>query len=125
MGLRGIDHVQVTGPPGCEPAARTFYGELLGLVELPKPPLLAARGGLWFAIGHQELHIGVEEEFRPARRAHPAFSCSDLDAVAGRLAAAGALVDWNEDIAGVRRFYTVDPFGNRLEIVGMSLSAAF
>jgi len=125
MALQRIDHVQVAGPPGCEPAARAFYGDLLGLREIPKPPTLAARGGVWFELGPHELHIGVEENFRPARRAHPALTCSDIDALAGRLASAGARVDWNDDINGVRRFYTVDPFGNRLEIVGLRLSSAF
>ena len=76
MELRSIDHVQVAGPPGCEAAARSFYGGLLGLREIPKPPALADRGGVWFSLGRQELHIGVEPDFRPALKAHPAFSCS-------------------------------------------------
>ena len=125
MALQRIDHVQVAGPPGCEPAARTFYGEVLGLREIPKPPALAARGGVWFALGTQELHVGVEQDFRPAHRAHPALTSTSIDELAGRLATAGARVDWNEDIGGVRRFYTADPFGNRLEIVGVRLSSAF
>jgi catechol 2,3-dioxygenase-like lactoylglutathione lyase family enzyme len=125
MALQRIDHVQVAGPPGCEPAARAFYGELLGLREIPKPALLAQRGGVWFELGSHELHVGVDPEFRPARKAHPAFTATHIDELAGRLAAAGALVDWNDDIRGVRRFYTADPFGNRLEIVGVRLSAAF
>jgi catechol 2,3-dioxygenase-like lactoylglutathione lyase family enzyme len=125
MALQRIDHVQVAGPPGCEPAARSFYGDLLGLREIPKPPLLAARGGVWFELGNHELHVGVEEDFRPARKAHPALTSTNIDELAGRLASAGALVDWNDDIRGVRRFYTADPFGNRLEIVGVRLSSAF
>lgn len=125
MGLQRIDHVQVAGPPGCEPAARAFYGDVLGLREIPKPQLLAARGGVWFALGTNELHVGIEDDFRPARRAHPALTCTNIDQLASRLAAAGALVDWNDDIGGVRRFYTADPFGNRLEIVGVRLSSAF
>jgi len=125
MALQRIDHVQVAGPPGCEPAARAFYGDLLGLREIPKPPILAARGGVWFEVGAHELHIGVDENFRAARKAHPALTCSDIDELAGRLALAGARVDWNDEISGVRRFYTIDPFGNRLEIVGLRLSSAF
>lgn len=125
MALQRIDHVQVAGPPGCEPAARAFYGDLLGLRETPKPPSLAARGGVWFVLGSGELHVGVDEDFRPSRKAHPAFTCTSIDELAGKLAAAGALVDWNDDLRGVRRFYTVDPFGNRIEIVGVRLSSAF
>jgi catechol 2,3-dioxygenase-like lactoylglutathione lyase family enzyme len=125
MALQRIDHVQVAGPPGCEPAARTFYGEILGLREVQKPPALADRGGVWFALGTQELHVGVEQDFRPAHRAHPALTSTRIDELAGRLATAGARVDWNDDIGGVRRFYTADPFGNRLEIVGVRLSSAF
>jgi catechol 2,3-dioxygenase-like lactoylglutathione lyase family enzyme len=125
MAIQRIDHVQVAGPPGCEPAARAFYGDVLGLREIPKPEPLAARGGVWFALGTHELHVGVEEDFRPARKAHPALTCTNIDELAGHLASAGALVDWNEDIGGVRRFFTADPFGNRLEIVGVRLSSAF
>jgi hypothetical protein len=125
MELRSIDHVQVAGPPGCEPAARQFYGDLLGLREIPKPARLAARGGVWFRLGEQELHVGVEDDFRPARKAHPAFACVDPDELASALEAAGAPVHWNGEIAGVRRFYTADPFGNRLEIVGVTLRSAF
>jgi catechol 2,3-dioxygenase-like lactoylglutathione lyase family enzyme len=125
MELRSIDHVQVAGPPGCEPAARAFYGGLLGLREIPKPPELAARGGVWFALGPQSLHVGVEQDFRPALKAHPAFSCEDADALAASLEAAGAPVSWNGGVPGIRRFYTADPFGNRLEIVGVPLSSAF
>jgi catechol 2,3-dioxygenase-like lactoylglutathione lyase family enzyme len=125
MEVRGIDHVQVAGPPGCEPAARSFYGDLLGLREIPKPPSLAARGGVWFAVGGQELHVGVEEDFRPALKAHPASSCEDADALASALEASGAPITWGGAVAGARRFYTSDPFGNRLEIVGVPLSSAF
>jgi catechol 2,3-dioxygenase-like lactoylglutathione lyase family enzyme len=125
MALQRIDHVQVAGPPGCEPAARTFYGEILGLREISKPPELAARGGVWFRLGTQELHVGVDQDFRPARKAHPAFTSSGIDALAERLATAGVSVDWNGEFGGMRRFYTADPFGNRLEIIGVRLSSAF
>lgn len=118
MGVTGIDHVQVAAPPGCEAEARAFYGTLLGLAELPKPEGLAARGGCWFRAGSQELHVGVEEPFSPARKAHPGLVADDLDALAERLAAEGIAVDWDEAIPGTRRFHTADPFGNRLELRG-------
>jgi catechol 2,3-dioxygenase-like lactoylglutathione lyase family enzyme len=108
-----LDHVQVAAPPGCEAEARRFYGELLGLAEIPKPEPLRARGGVWF----EQLHIGVETDFRPARKAHPALRVPDLDALAERLAAAGAPVEWDESLPGVRRFYTADPWGNRVELM--------
>jgi catechol 2,3-dioxygenase-like lactoylglutathione lyase family enzyme len=115
--ITGVDHVQLAAPPGCEAEARRFYGELLGLAELAKPPVLAARGGVWFAVGAQQLHIGVEEGFAPARKAHPALRADDLDALADRLAAAGVAVRWDDALADVRRFYTEDPWGNRLELL--------
>ena len=125
MELRSIDHVQVAGPPGCEAAARMFYGEVLGLREIPKPPALAARAGVRVRLGTQEQHVGIEEVLRPALKAHPAFSCVDPDALADALQASGAPVSWNGQVTGVRRFYTSDPFGNRLEIVGVPLTSAF
>ena len=115
MTLIGIDHVQVAAPAGCEAEARAFYGVLLGLEELPKPPLLEANGGCWFRTGAQELHVGVEEPFAPARKAHPGFVTADLDALAARLTAAGIGVSWDTSIPEVRRFHAADPFGNRLE----------
>ena len=115
MTVSGIDHVQVAAPAGCEPEARAFYGGLLGLEELPKPEALAVRGGCWFRAGAQELHVGVEEEFTPARKAHPSFVVSDLDGLASRLTAAGIGVAYNDEIPGTKRFETADPFGNRLE----------
>lgn len=118
--IDGIDHVQIAAPRGCEEAARAFWGGVLGLAELDKPPLLAARGGAWFAAGGQAVHVGVEEPFSPARKAHPALRCADLNAAAARLAAAGAPVLWADDIPGLRRFFTEDPFGNRIELVAES-----
>ena len=115
MTVTGIDHVQVAAPPACEAEARAFYGQLLGLEELGKPAALAARGGCWFRAGAQELHVGVEEPFVPARKAHPSFVVTDLDEVAARLAAAGIDVAYDDQIPGTRRFETADPFGNRLE----------
>jgi catechol 2,3-dioxygenase-like lactoylglutathione lyase family enzyme len=107
----------MAAPPGCEAQARRFYGDLLGLPEIEKPEPLRARGGAWFQLEGQQLHVGVEEHFTPARKAHPALACDDVDALAERLAAAGAVVQWDDAIPGLRRFYTADPFGNRIEIL--------
>ena len=115
MTVTGIDHVQVAAPAGCEPKARAFYGELLGLEELPKPEPLAARGGCWFRAGAQELHVGVEDPFTPARKAHPGLVVADLDDLATRLRAAGIEVSEDDAIPGTKRFHAADPFGNRLE----------
>jgi catechol 2,3-dioxygenase-like lactoylglutathione lyase family enzyme len=118
--IAGLDHVQVAAPPGCEAEARAFYGRLLGLEELPKPPALAARGGAWFACGPQQLHVGVAPDFTAATKAHPALrveSARDLDALAERLVTAGAPVHWDDELPGVARFYTEDPWGNRLELL--------
>lgn len=115
--IHGFDHVQLAAPRGCEEAARAFYGRLLGLAELPKPPALAGRGGVWFAAGTQGLHIGVEESFAPARKAHPAFAVRDIDALAARMTEAGVDVQWDTALPEQRRFYAADPWGNRLEFV--------
>lgn len=112
----GIDHVQVAMPRGGEDEARRFYGDLLGMTEVPKPSALAARGGCWFTSGAATLHLGVEEPFAPARKAHPAFVVTDLDGLQRSLEAAGAeCVRTDGELPGVRRFHTADPFGNRLE----------
>ena len=115
MAVTGIDHVQIAAPPGCEGAARAFYGRLLGLEELPKPEPLAARGGCWFRAGELELHVGVEDPFAPARKAHPGFVVDDLGALRAALAAEGIAVGDDTDLPGAVRFYADDPFGNRLE----------
>ena len=119
MRVVALDHVQLAAPEGCELAARLFFGELLGLAEIPKPVALQAGGGVWFALGEQQLHIGVEEPFAPARKAHPALrvAAEALDELAERLSAAGANVTWDHSVAGIRRFYTADPWGNRIELV--------
>jgi ribosomal protein S18 acetylase RimI-like enzyme len=113
--IRGLDHVQVAAPRGGEDAARAFYGHLLGLEELPKPERLRARGGVWFDLGDHRLHVGIEEPFAPARKAHPALAvapASELHALADRLGAAGHEVSWDGP-----RIYVADPFGNRLELL--------
>ena len=112
--------MQIAAPPGCEDEARRFFGELLGLEEVEKPEPLRSRGGAWFALaGGGQLHVGVEESFEPARKAHPAFGvpAAELDELAQRLESAGEQVEWDDSLPGVRRFYTADPWGNRLELL--------
>ena len=109
-----LDHVQLAMPAGGEDAARGFYSGLLGLAEVEKPAPMRASGGVWFEPG---IHLGVEDGFRPARKAHPGLRVADLDGLAERLAAAGATVEWDERWPGRRRFHTYDPFGNRLELL--------
>lgn len=117
MPVIGIQHVQVAMPRGKEAEARGFYGDLLGLMERPKPPVQAARGGVWFQCGAQELHVGVDEPFAPARKAHPALVVRDYDALLSRLRAAALVVTDDVTIPGVRRAFVADPFGNRIELL--------
>lgn len=115
-----IDHLQIAAPPGSEDAARHFYGELLGLDEIEKPPELVHRGGVWFGIGSQELHIGIDPDFHPATKAHPAFRVRDraaLDVLVTALAGDGHDVAWDGTIPSIDRFFVDDPFGNRLEVL--------
>jgi catechol 2,3-dioxygenase-like lactoylglutathione lyase family enzyme len=116
VGVLGFDHVQLAAPPGCEEAARAFYARLLGMTELQKPEAIRGRGGVWFRAGEQELHIGVEDPFAPARKAHPGLVVDDLDRVRTALVAAGHEPEDNDAIEGVRRLFVYDPFGNRLEV---------
>ncbi len=104
-------------PRGQEAAARAFYETVLGLEERPKPPVLAARGGCWFSNDQVTLHLGVEDDFRPARKAHPALVVEDLDALCGMLEEAGHGVQFDDEVPGVRRCYVDDPFGNRIELI--------
>lgn len=120
--VTGLDHVQLAMPAGAEEQARAFYVGLLGLVERPKPPVLAARGGCWFALPGSDsavgqVHLGVEEPFAPARKAHPGLLVDDLDGTAKTLRAQG--FPWTADtsIPGLRRGHTADPFGNRVELI--------
>jgi len=114
--ITGVDHVQLAMPRGREDLARAFYAGLLGMSELAKPPALAVRGGCWFASGSAVLHLGVEEQFAPARKAHPALLVDDLDGLFAVLTRAGhACVRADGEIPGIRRFHTHDPFGNRVE----------
>jgi catechol 2,3-dioxygenase-like lactoylglutathione lyase family enzyme len=116
-GLVGLHHVQVAAPRGSEEVLRRFYGDLLGMTEVPKPPALAARGGVWFRAAALELHLGVEDDFRPARKAHPGLLVDDLPAYADRLASHGVPVEWDDAFPGFRRCYVTDPHGNRLELL--------
>jgi catechol 2,3-dioxygenase-like lactoylglutathione lyase family enzyme len=117
--ILGLDHVQVTAPPGSERQARQFFGELLDLPEVEKPEALRGRGGVWFACGEQQLHVGATPEFVPAGKAHPALRVGgeDLDALARRLTGAGHPVRWDAALPAVRRFYSADPWGNRIEFI--------
>lgn len=122
--IAGLDHVQLAAPPGCEEEARRFFGGLLGLRELEKPAVLAARGGAWFACGAQAIHVGVEDDFAPARKAHPAFAlatAAEVGVLAERLGGAGVDVLFDEELPGYRRFYAQDPWGNRLEFLAPAL----
>ncbi len=115
--ISGLDHVQIAMPSGGEEAAREFYGGVLGLTEAPKPAALAGRGGCWFVGPGAALHLGVEADFRPARKAHVALLVEDLDGLRSRLDAAGIPTTPEDAAIGVRRFYAYDPFGNPLELV--------
>lgn len=113
--LIDIDHVQIAAPPGCEAKARQFFSGLLGLVELEKPKTLSGRGGCWFKVGTRQLHVGIDENFTPATKAHPAFSVEDVATLFSNLQKAGVECQWDDAIADVKRLYATDPWGNRLE----------
>lgn len=117
MRILGLDHVQLAMPAGRETDARAFYQGVLGLTEVPKPAPLADRGGCWFAAPGVQLHLGVEPDFRPARKAHPALRVADLDAAAATLTAAGAPVLPDHALPDTPRLFTADPFGNRIELL--------
>ena len=113
-----IDHVQLAIPPSAEPEARRFYIGILGFEEIPKPQELAKRGGAWFRSGVAALHLGVEPDFRPAKKAHPALRCAGYDALLAKLKANGVdIIDDGTLFAGVRHCYVSDPFGNRIELI--------
>jgi len=115
--ISGLDHVQVAMPKHEEATARGFYGALLGLEELPKPPDAAARGGVWFKCGELQLHLGVEEAFAPARKAHPAFRVRGYELLLDKLSANGVAVNRDRTQTGVERAFVHDPFGNRIELI--------
>jgi catechol 2,3-dioxygenase-like lactoylglutathione lyase family enzyme len=113
----GLHHVQIAIPPGSEDDCRVFYIDVLGMIEIQKPPVLAARGGLWVRADALEIHLGVEHDFRPARKAHPGIRVEHLDGLARRLTQYGVEVTWDDNFPGHRRFYAFDPHGNRLEFL--------
>lgn len=115
--LTRLDHIQLVMPPGGEEPARAFWVGLLGMKEDVKPEPLASRGGCWFRLGDIIVHLGVEKEFDSQKKAHPAFCVRDLDGLEQRLAAAGYLVIPDDALPDRRRFYTADPFGNRIEFI--------
>src|SRR3954467_11056338 len=119
MAVVGLDHVPIAAPPGCEAGAGRFFGARRGLAGVEKPAALRGRGGAWFAAGAQQLHVGVEEPFAPARKAHPALLVAPeaLDSLAARLEAAGVPVAGDDAVPGVRRFHAQDPWGNRIELL--------
>jgi catechol 2,3-dioxygenase-like lactoylglutathione lyase family enzyme len=112
-----IDHVQLAMPAGQEAVARAFFCDVLGMAEIPKPTELAKRGGCWFQRGNVQIHLGVEADFRPAKKAHPALRCKNYDVLLTNLAAAGIHAEEVSDIPDVRRCHIHDPFGNRIELV--------
>ena len=118
MGVYAIDHVQLAMPAGAEAQARAFYVDVLGFTEIQKPAELAQRGGAWFKAGEVELHLGIEQDFRPARKAHPALLVKDIRTLVEAILGAGGEVDTSQPaLAGYRRVHVSDPFGNRIEIM--------
>ena len=117
MPVRHIDHILIAMPAGREQEARAFYGGILGMNEKTKPPALAARGGCWFTIGALEVHLGVEENFVPARKAHPAFIVDDLAGMVEKAVKSGYTVTADEPLEGCDRRHVNDPFGNRIELI--------
>src|SRR5262245_19702613 len=117
MKVYAIDHVQLAMPPHQEDRARAFYIEILGLAEVPKPEHLAKHGGLWFQQGSLKIHLGVEQGFRPAKKAHPALLVEGLDVLVTRCEQAGYGVVLDEPLEGYERVYVADPFGNRIELM--------
>ncbi|MFD7661668.1 glyoxalase [Streptomyces sp. NPDC059788] len=116
--ITGLDHVQLAAPPGSEDALRAFYGGVLGLREIPKPASLAGRGGCWFEAGPAtQLHLGIDPDFHPAEKAHPAFRVTAIHTHATRLTTHNTPITWDDNLPDHERFYTHDPVGNRLEFL--------
>jgi len=115
--LTGIDHIQIAAPPESEDKARQFYAELLGMEEIPKPENLKGRGGCWFLCGSQEVHIGIQQDFMPAKKAHPGFTVNALEQLKLQLEEANYVISVEPPIDGRSRFFTHDPFGNRIEFL--------
>ncbi|POM26109.1 Glyoxalase-like domain protein [Actinomadura rubteroloni] len=119
-----LHHVQLAIPAGSEDACRAFYVGVLGMTEIEKPPVLAARGGLWVRAETLEIHLGVEDDFRPARKAHPGVHVADLDGLARRLTEQSVPHEWDGDFPGHRRLYAFDAVGNRLEFLQRDVTAS-
>ncbi len=117
MRITAIEHVQLAMPQGEEQRARDFYSHILGIPEIPKPPELAKRGGVWFENGPLKIHLGVESDFRPARKAHPALLVEDLKSLVALLRDNGFVVTDDDALEGFFRVYVSDPFGNRIELM--------
>jgi catechol 2,3-dioxygenase-like lactoylglutathione lyase family enzyme len=118
MKILSIDHVHIAIPSGEEDKARSFYVNVLGFTEIPKPPVLSKNGGAWFQSENVQLHIGIEEDFRPARKAHPAFIVDDLSAMLEKVQQAGYGIDHSQPpLDGYERVHIFDPFGNRIELM--------
>jgi len=117
MQIKRIDHVQLAMPAGREDVARDFYGRLLGIPEVPKPPEMQSRGGVWFENGDLKIHLGVDPDFKPARKAHPGLLVQDLRALVGILRQEGFEVLEDAQANDCYRVYVADPFGNRLELI--------
>lgn len=115
--LKKIDHIQLAAPRGCEEAAREFFSGILGLIEVEKPAELKKRGGVWFEFGTFQLHIGVEEPFSPAKKAHPAFVVENIEGLKGHLVEKDIPFSEDADLPGASRIHVHDPFGNRLEFL--------
>ncbi len=117
MLIKRIDHIQLAAPLGSEDEARSFFQGVLSLDEVEKPHELKKNGGVWFSNGHIHIHVGIEEPFLPAKKAHPAFEVSDIDALASHIIEKGVSIQEDNRLPGAKRFYVNDPFGNRLEFL--------
>ncbi|TMU87670.1 glyoxalase [Bacillus sp. BHET2] len=115
--FKNIDHIQIAAPKGCEQEAKKFYGDIIGLKEIPKPSNLQGRGGCWFQYGKQEIHIGVQDDFVPATKAHPGLLVSNLSSLMRTMKEKGIEIKEDTPIKGRARFFVSDPFGNRIEFL--------
>ncbi|MFT4416428.1 VOC family protein [Fredinandcohnia humi] len=115
--FKAIDHIQLAAPKGCEEEARHFFKTILGFHEIEKPEELKKRGGVWFGFGSYQIHVGVEEPFSPAKKAHPAFEVELVEDLKNHLRTNGVEILEDNNLPGANRFYAFDPFGNRLEFL--------
>lgn len=120
INFTGIDHVQIAAPKGSEDEARNFFIDVIGMKEIPKPSNLAKKGGVWFKCGNHQLHIGIQEDFFPAKKAHPAFHVENIEDLRNKIQKSGFVTDPGDTLEGANRFYVNDPFGNRIEFIKWS-----